>query len=170
MDQAYIGAIFPWAANFAPEGYVFCNGQLLSVNDYAALFAVIGTVYGGDGQTTFGVPNLQGRVPLGASNNTSLGAANGSNTRTLTAAQLPPHSHAVNAYSNAGSTPVPTGNLLADTGGDKDYNAALGTPVTMSPQAIGSTGSATPATFSIQQQYLAVNYIMCIEGIFPSPT
>jgi microcystin-dependent protein len=168
MDQAYIGAIFPWAGNYAPLGYVFCNGQLLSINDYTAVFSIIGTTYGGDGQTTFAVPNLQGRVPLGASNNTPSGTMAGSNTQTLTTAQLPPHSHPINAYSDAGTTSVPTGNLFANTGTDKDYNPALNVPVTMSNKAIGTTGAAAP--FSVQQSYLAINYIMCVEGIYPSPS
>lgn len=169
MEDALVGSIFPWAGDYAPQNFVFCNGQLLSIAENQMLYSLITTIYGGDGVTTFAVPNLNGRTPIGSNNSsTVLGKSKGATTVTLSAANLPPHAHAINAVSDAGKTAVPTGNLLANTGTDKDYNTNLGTPKTMAANAVGTTGKANPIPFSVVQPYCAVNFIICVTGYYPT--
>lgn len=171
MNEPFLGMIALFGFNFAPRGWAFCNGQLLSIAQNSALFALIGTMYGGDGQTTFALPNLQGRVALhfGQGPGTSqyqIGQLAGSETTTLSAQNLPSHSHPLNAVSETGETSDPTGAFLANTGAlDKEYRIS-GTGVVMNVNAVGATGGNQP--LSIVQPYLAVNYCIALEGIFPS--
>jgi microcystin-dependent protein len=172
MDP-YIAAIYPWPMDWAPQGFMFCHGQILNIKEYQALCSVIGTTYGGDGVTTFALPNLTGRVPVGVSRQIGQGVAFGSNTTTLILNTLPAHSHTANAYSEGGTTSVPTGNLMANTKGadgagtDKDYvdAAAAGTLKAMAAATIGSTGKGAP--FSIVQPTTAMNFIICVQGAYP---
>lgn len=176
--ESLMGAIYPWPMTWAPQGFLMCDGQLLSINQYSALFSLLGTMYGGDGQYTFALPNLKGRVPVGAGN-IPLGTMSGSTTATLTVAQLPAHSHTANAFVGKGTTHIPTGNLMADTSAsvtpgataaDKDYvTAAAATTkplVAKASTAIGHTGKSLP--FSIVQANTAMNFIIAVEGIYPS--
>jgi microcystin-dependent protein len=171
MDTPYIAAILLFAGNFAPRGWAFCQGQILSIAQNTALFSLLGTTYGGNGQTTFALPDLRGRVPIhpGAGPglpNYTLGEMAGSPSTTLLITNLPAHNHTLTAFSEAGDTAAPAGALLANTGAlDKEYKTT-GSAVTMGPTAIGVTGGSQP--FNIMQPYLALNYIIALEGIFPS--
>ena len=169
--EGYIAQIIMFAGNFAPKNWAFCNGALISISSNTALFSLLGTTYGGNGTTTFALPDLRGRVPVGTGQGpglspVDLGEMAGTATTTLLTTNLPAHTHSLNAYSDAGTTNVPTGNLLANTGAlDKEY-ASTGTLTPMSNQAIGATGSNSP--FNIMQPYLGMNYVICLFGIYPS--
>ena len=172
MSYQYLGEIRMFAGNFAPSGWAFCNGQTMSVSQNAALFALLGTYYGGDGVTTFNLPNLQGAFPLHpgqglAFNGGSIGQTGGSATATLSASNLPSHNHQLNCVASGGNQPSPAGALLAieSTGTSSNYSSAAATGQ-MSSGAIGSTGSG--AAFSTVPPYLCVSFIIALVGIFPS--
>ena len=171
MNEPYLAGIVLFGGNFAPRGWAFCNGQLLSIAQNSALFSLLGTTYGGDGQTTFAFPDLRGRVPIhpgqgpGLSPHT-LGEKAGTENRTLLITNMPAHNHLLNAVSESGGASAPAGAFLANSGAlDKEYKTS-GTNVTMHPQAIGISGGSQP--FSIMQPYLCINYIIAMEGIYPS--
>ena len=167
-----LGEIKMFAGNFAPQGYAFCNGQLLPIAQNAALFSLLGTTYGGDGQTTFALPDLRGRAPIHAGNgpgltNRNLGQTGGAETNTLTVAQLPAHNHSVVAVSTPGNQTSPTNNLPADTNlFDNEYSNASGN-TTMNSSMIGNTGNGQPV--DNMQPYTTIHYIIALQGIFPSP-
>lgn len=176
MSNPFVGQIISVGFNFAPIGWAFCNGQLLAISNFNALFTLIGTTYGGDGQTTFALPNLCGRVPVNQGQGPglspyALGQNAGTETVTLTTNQIPQHNHTVNVTSSAGTTNVPSGSTyLSDTG--------PGTPVILSYTAFANAQALTPSTIAPtggnlphenQQPYLCINYIICLDGIFPSP-
>ena len=171
MDQPFLAAIFLFAATFAPRGYAFCDGQLLSISQNTALFWLIGTTYGGNGTTNFALPDFRGRVPVHAGQGPGLssyveGQSSGSENTTLLVNNLPQHSHSLVATSEAGSTSDPTGAYLGNTGAlDREYNTS-GTHVNMNAGAVGLTGGNQP--FNNLQPYLAVNFIIALQGIFPS--
>jgi microcystin-dependent protein len=164
MDQ-FIGEIRLFAGNFAPQGWAFCQGQLLAIAQNAALFSLLGTTYGGDGQTTFALPDLRGRVPIGQSqgpglSNRNLGAAGG--TEKVAANQLPIHSHNLQASVSATSN-NPAGNLLG--AGEGMYAPAFNTPTGMATAAVvGGNSVATERMLP----YSGINYIIALEGIYPS--
>ena len=176
--ESFIGSIILFAGTFAPRGWAFCNGQLLSIAQNTALFSILGTTYGGNGQTTFALPNLQGRVAIhpgqspGTSNYT-LGESAGTENVTLTTNQMPIHTHAAQVTINASSrleTDNPAGAVLGNTGGTSIYASAPDGATTMNAgmasSSIGPTGGSQP--FSVVQPFQCVNYIICLEGIFPS--
>lgn len=166
----YIGSIFPWVCNYEPDGFIFCDGRLLNIAEpYEALFLVIETKFGGDGISNFAVPDLRGRVPVGPTGNAGfspveLGEKGGSSNYQLTTRNLPQHFHQLNAYKDAGTTADPTGNLLANTGSDRLYSNLLPS-ATMHQSTIGSTGKSAP--ISLMQPYMAVNFIICYDGLTP---
>jgi microcystin-dependent protein len=177
MSEPYIGEIIMFAGNFAPRGWALCNGQLLSIAQNSALFSILGTTYGGDGHTTFALPDLRGRVPMqpGAGPGLtphSLGESSGSETVTLLSPQMPAHTHAIAAGGNATSS-LPASNLFGATTGQTGegqpvevFGYAAGTPTTMmSPQALSTAGGSQP--HANMQPYLCVNFIIATEGIFP---
>ena len=165
-----------FAGNFAPRNWAFCDGSTISIAQNTALFSLIGTTYGGNGQTTFQLPDLRGRVAIGATNsaapgrsNYSLGQAGGSETITLTANQMPAHTHTVNVPTTdaPGNTDDPNGNVLAFA------NASIYAPVPTPPGpnhyggvTVSSAGGNQP--IDIRQPYLALNYVICTYGIFTS--
>lgn len=171
MNEPYIAGIVLFAGNFAPRGWAFCNGQILSIAQNTALFSLLGTTYGGNGQTTFALPDLRGRVPIQPGQGPGLplydlGETGGAPTTTLVANNLPAHSHSLNAVTEAGDTSIPTGAFLSNSGAlDKEYKTS-GTIVGMNAGAIGATGSSVP--FNTMQPYLGLNYIIALTGIFPS--
>jgi len=158
----FIGQIMAVAFNFAPKGWVLCNGQLLPINQNQALFSLLGTTYGGDGVRTFGLPNLQARLPVGSSNNFALGSVGGEMNVTLNSTQVPQHNHNVIAATSASSN-NPAGNIL---GTAPLYQGASASSVTMSANAISPAGGSQP--HSNQQPYIVVNYCIALVGIFPS--
>ncbi|PZX17836.1 microcystin-dependent protein [Breznakibacter xylanolyticus] len=172
MEDAFVGSIVLFAGNFAPEGWLFCDGQLLPVNQYQTLYAVIGVTYGGDGRNTFALPDLRGRVPAGPRQGTgltliNLGVKTGTNTNTLTTAQLPAHNHPLNANASATGRNIvatPQNNYPAPNQ-DTSGNYAATTDVQMNAQAIGATGTGAPV--NNMQPTLGLNYIICWQGLFP---
>ena len=168
MAQPYVGEIRMFAGNFAPAGWMFCEGQLLPISENETLFQLIGTTYGGDGQRTFALPDLRGRVPVHMGPTFSLATAAGVEEVTLTTNQIPIHSHPLLASQALGTATNPAGNVLAEpTGGLKPYISDVPT-ANMSPQAIGPVGGSQPHTNF--QPYLCINYIISLFGIFPSQT
>jgi microcystin-dependent protein len=167
MAQPYVGEIRIFAGNFAPAGWMFCEGQLLPISENETLFQLIGTTYGGDGESTFALPDLRGRIPLHQGNGFILAETGGAEEITLTVNQIPSHSHPVLANSGAGSASSPQNNLLATTVGNI-YSAPTGNQVNMSAAAVSSVGGSQP--HNNFQPYLCVNYIISLFGIFPSPT
>jgi microcystin-dependent protein len=172
MASPFLGEIKMFGGNFAPRGYAFCNGQILSIAQNTALFSLLGTTYGGNGQTTFALPNLQGRAPMHWGQGPgliprNLGEIGGTETVTLTQTEMPQHTHALNANGAAGTDGVPAGNvvLAASTARDKLYSVN-GVTASLSVQSIGTAGSSLP--HNNMQPYLAVSFIIALQGIFPS--
>jgi microcystin-dependent protein len=168
MSQPYVGEIRMFAGNFAPAGWMFCEGQLLPISEFETIFNLIGTTYGGDGQSTFQLPDLRGRVPIHQGNGFTLVATGGEEGVTLTVNQIPSHSHPYLAATDAGNAATPLGNFVAGaaTGTVPYFNSAAKTA--MGANAIGSTGGSQPHTNF--QPYLCVDFIISLFGIFPSQT
>ena len=169
MAQPYVGEIRMFAGNFAPAGWMFCEGQLLPISENETLFQLIGTTYGGDGESTFALPDLRGRLPLHQGNGFVLAETGGAEEITLTVSQIPAHSHAALGSSNPGTGTAPLNNVLSNLSGAT--NSAYGTdnPQTnLAPQSISSVGGSQPHTNF--QPYLCINFIISLFGIFPSPT
>jgi microcystin-dependent protein len=167
MSTPFLSEIKIISWNYAPKGWAFCNGQTLPINQNQALFALLGTTYGGNGQSTFQLPNLQGRVPIMESGNFPLGAVGGESSHTLITSEIPAHGHSPNAVNSAPTTNSPAGATLCQpsTVVGNLYGPATGA-TTLAPQAIANAGGSQP--HSNQQPYLVVNYIIALQGIFPS--
>lgn len=172
MAQPYVGEIRMFAGNFAPVGWAFCDGQLLPIAENETLFQLIGTTYGGDGEETFALPNLQSRVPLHMGTGPDgvtypLSQMAGTEAETLTVQQIPVHTHALLATSSPGAQSGPAGQVLArDTG--TDLYGSDSPYVNMAAQAIGPAGGSQP--HENVQPFLCINYIISLFGIFPSQT
>jgi len=167
MAQPYVGEIRMFAGNFAPAGWMFCEGQLLPISEYETLFNLIGTTYGGDGQSTFALPDLRGRVPLHFGNGFTLAETGGVETVTLTVSQIPAHSHPLLATTSIATQQNVSPNLLAEASLFNPYiNVNPTSP--MAPQAVSSTGGSQP--HNNFQPYLCVDFIISLFGIFPSQT
>jgi microcystin-dependent protein len=167
MAQPYVGEIRMFAGNFAPAGWMFCEGQLLPISEYETLFNLIGTTYGGDGQSTFALPDLRGRLPLHQGNGFILAETGGAEEITLTVNQIAAHSHPLLATSNPSTTPNTTGSLAA-TGVISELYWGDPPEANAAPQAVGAVGGSQPHTNF--QPYLCVDFIISLFGIFPSPT
>lgn len=164
MSQPYIGEIRMVGFNFAPLDWALCNGQLLPISQYEALFTLIGTTYGGDGQTTFALPNLQGRIPFHQGNSFVIGQLSGTETVTLTTQQLPTHSHTLNGNSSPGTQLNPAGGYWAQsTLGEYSTEPPVHS---MAPGAVGSTGGSQ--AHDNMPPFLVVNFIISLFGVFPS--
>jgi microcystin-dependent protein len=171
MTQPYIGEIRMFGGNFPPLGWEFCQGQLLPIATNDVLFQLIGTTYGGDGQSTFALPDLRGRVPVHAGTRSgrtyNLSEAAGVETVTLTVQQLPAHSHALLASDVLGTTPNPGGEVLTESSTATMF--ATGSPTsTMAPASVGPAGGSQP--HENRQPFLCIDFIIATEGIFPSQT
>ena len=170
--EPFIGEIKLFAGNFAPRGFAFCSGQLLAISQNQALFSILGTTYGGDGRTTFGLPDLRGRVAMGPGqgaglSNYALGQKGGAEQVTLNANQIPAHSHDLHANTQAATTNAPAGAALANTRGrDWDYDSSGNVNTTLSDKSIGTSGGGQ--AHENRQPYLAVHYIIALQGIYPS--
>ena len=167
MSEPFLGEIYLVAFNFSPRGYAFCAGQILPIAQNTALFSLLGTTYGGNGTTTFALPDLRGRVPVGRGqgpglSNVNLGEVGGSENQTLTQNQMPAHGHQAAATQAAGTTTRPSGKVPA--AGAAVYGDDGG--VTMAPGFIKNTGGSQP--FATRPPYLGLNYVIAIEGIYPS--
>jgi microcystin-dependent protein len=167
MAQPYVGEIRLFAGNFAPAGWQLCEGQLLSISENETLFQLIGTTYGGDGQSTFALPDMRGRIPVHQGNGFILAETGGAEEVTLTMNQIPAHNHPVLATAGAGGSSSPQNNLLATTVGNV-YFPGPGGQSFMNANSVSSIGGSQP--HNNLQPYVCVNYIISLFGIFPSPT
>src|SRR5260370_27165905 len=166
--EPFVGEIRMFAGTLAPLGWATGDGPLLSIAENSTLFQLLGTTYGGDGEITFGLPDLRGRVPVHVGSNLAMGATGGTETVALTAANLPAHGHAAHAAS-AGTTLSPAGNYwAADPGENVAPYAAAPDGSTMSGSAIGALGGNQP--HENMQPFLVVTFIISLFGVFPSPT
>ena len=169
MGTPFVGEIRMFAGNFAPAGWMFCQGQLLPISENETLFNLIGTTYGGDGQSTFALPNLSSRVPIHQGSGFTLGDAAGAESVTLTTSQIPAHTHVPQASTSSVSPPNvsdPTGAVWAQSVLN-DYSTAAPSQA-MNAAAIGSSGGSQPHDNMIP--FLVVNFIISLFGIFPSQT
>lgn len=167
MAQPYVGEIRMFAGNFAPAGWMFCEGQLLPISENETLFQLIGTTYGGDGQSTFSLPDLRGRIPIHQGSGFVLAETGGAEEVTLTVPQIPQHSHPMLASNNTGNSSLPEGNLLAKSTSNTPYST-FSPAVALNPASIAPAGGSQPHTNF--QPYLCLNYIISLFGIFPSQT
>lgn len=171
MDEPFIGEIRVASFGFAPKGWAFCNGQLLPINQNQALFSILGTTYGGDGRVTFALPNLQGATPVhagtGGSVTISLGERGGEENHTLSANEIPAHTHPLIASSDTGVANLQSDavNAFPAKSGNPGYAPPSSADVQMSPQAIGSGGSQPHPNM---QPYTTLNFMIALQGIFPS--
>ena len=165
MAQPYVGEIRMFAGNFAPAGWMFCEGQLLPIAENETLFQLIGTTYGGNGQTTFALPDLRGRVPVHQGNGFAVAQAGGAEKVALTVQQIPGHSHAFIASAGKGVQEAPAGNTLAQPKGSSLYGV-VPPDGAMAPYGISSVGAGQP--HDNMQPYLCIAFIISLFGIFPS--
>lgn len=167
--EGYLAQIIMFGGTFAPRGWANCEGQLLAISSNSALFSLIGTIYGGDGRTTFALPDLRGRVPVGIGNGPGLssypqGQKSGTENNTLSIGQLPSHNHTVSLPAKEeANAEVPTGNVIAGAGFD-GFGTTSDTNMAALP--VGNTGGSQP--INNVQPVLGMRYIICIQGIFPS--
>jgi microcystin-dependent protein len=166
MSTPYLSEIRIMSFEFAPEGWALCNGQILPINQNQALFSLMGTTYGGNGQTTFALPNLQGNVPLHTGSGYVIGQQSGEQNHTLTLSEIPTHVHTANGSTNPAATNAPTGNLLATSAADVYAPASSGQLVSLAPGELASAGNSQPHLN--QQPYLTLNFCIALQGIFPS--
>ena len=166
MGTPYLGEIRTVTFNFAPKGWALCNGQLLSISQNQALFALLGTTYGGNGTTTFALPNLQARVPLHVSSAHALGQSAGEATHTLTVAELPVHAHVPAARKANGDNGSPAGRAWGLTPVSQTYAPATSALVTMSNASVDSAGGGQG--HENMPPYLVINFVIALQGIFPS--
>jgi len=172
MSSPYVGEIRMFGGNFAPVGWMFCDGQLLPISQYETLFNLIGTTYGGDGQSTFGLPDLRGRVPIhqgtdSFGNNRVLAQNGGVETVTLSVSQIPVHNHVPQSFSNTGNQNSPAGGVWGLSSSGSLYSNTAPS-IAMDPSAMGSAGGSQPHDNMIP--FLGVNFILSLFGIFPSQT
>jgi microcystin-dependent protein len=167
MAQPYVGEIRMFGGSFAPVGWMFCAGQSLPISENETLFQLIGTTYGGDGQETFQLPDLQGRLPMHQGNVHAIAEKAGTETVTLTTQQIPVHTHPLTASQSAGSQNAPANNVLAASP-TIDMYRETSPSVALVPSAVGPAGGSQP--HNNLQPYLAVSFIISLFGIFPSPT
>lgn len=169
--EPFLAEIIMFGGNFAPRGWAFCEGQLLPIAQNTALFSLLGTTYGGDGRTTFGLPDLRGRSPIGVGQAPGLsrvvwGQKGGTEYHTLTTAETPPHNHPMWVFATEGNSSSPANAYLAKAAtGAPQYNSVKSSE-TLKTDAIGNTGGGQP--FSIRSPFLGVHFIIALQGVFPS--
>jgi microcystin-dependent protein len=172
MSEAFVGEIRMFAGSYAPVNWHMCDGTLLPIAGYEVLFALLGTMYGGDGVRTFGLPDLRGRVPIHQGTGPGLspyvpGQVGGLEAVTLGAAQMAAHTHAAQGSSSAGTATAPAGKVWAANGSVKQFDAAAGITGAMAGASVGSTGGGLP--HENMAPFVAVNFIISLQGFFPSP-
>jgi microcystin-dependent protein len=172
MSEPFVGEIRMFAGNFAPRSWAFCDGQLLAVSQNDALFSLLGTTYGGDGRTTFGLPDLRGRIPIHAGSGPgltprNLGSKGGAEKVTLTVNQIPSHTHPLQASQSSATERRPEGKVFAQTPGFDLYRED-GSPVNMNTSTVGNTGGSQSHTNLMP--FLCIHFIIALFGIYPSRT
>ncbi len=172
MAEAFLGEIRMFGGNFAPRGWEFCNGQLVSIANYDALFVLIGTIYGGDGVTTFALPDLRSRIPVHRGTfvptNTpyTLGQKAGTESQTLTTGSMPAHTHTMSAATTAATSSAPGTSLVpAATTAPMLYGDSNSNQVSLNPSTVQPAGGSQP--FGTMMPFQCINFIICMEGIFP---
>ena len=163
MSEPFLSEIKIVSFNFPPKGWAFCNGQFLPINQNQALFSLLGTTYGGNGQTTFALPDVRGRIPIHMGNGHTLGEKAGTSSVTVNIQQLPQHVHFAQATNANGTQAVPGASVL---GALNNAYKAPSNNATLSPSTIGSVGGSQP--HENRQPYLVLNFIIALQGIFPS--
>ncbi len=183
MDDGYLGEIRIFAGNFAPRGWAICAGQELPISDNDALFSILGTIYGGDGRSTFGLPDFRGRIPIGVGygpglSDRQLGQKGGAETSFLGLDNLPAHTHAVKASGTEGNAQGPTAAIMAlsygqmqqggstYTGQNLNFTKDTSNIVKMSSKTVGNEGGSTQ--HYNMQPFLGINYVICLQGRYPS--
>lgn len=167
MSEQYLGEIRMTGFSFAPKGWALCNGQFLPINQNQALFAILGTTYGGNGVTTFALPDLRGRAPAHIGSVFTLGQQAGAASHTLTANEMPAHSHNLGISTAVSHQADPTGRVLGNVeAGAANYYAPQDGSATLAPNTVASAGGGQP--HENMQPYLTVNFIIALQGIFPS--
>jgi microcystin-dependent protein len=170
MSEPYLAEIRIFSFSFAPKGWAFCAGQLLPINQNQAIFALLGTTYGGNGTTNFALPDLRSRVPMHQGNvqgNVFVeGQTGGEEAHTLSVNEIPSHSHFVNVSSVPGNSNSPAGNFLAQSSRFVLYSGTLSTQTTLQPATVGNAGGGQP--HANLQPYLVLNFCIALAGIFPS--
>jgi len=165
MSTPFLGEIKIISWNFAPQGWAFANGQFLPINQNQALFSLFGTMYGGNGQTTFALPNFRGRVPVHKGDGRTQGEAAGSSAVTINASTMAQHTHFVNVTNNDATSPNPANDVIISKSVAQSYGPAANlTP--MAATTIGSVGGSQP--HENRQPYLVLNFIVALQGVFPS--
>ncbi len=169
MSEPFLAEVRIVGFNFAPRGWAFCDGQILPINQNQSLYSLLGTTYGGDGRTSFALPDLRGRTPIQSGNSGGstyqLGQKSGQETHTLSVNEMPQHTHALSASTQAANSGVPTGNVLAASSTPESYR---------SPESLAAMGNGTVANVgggqahNNMQPYLAVNFCIALQGLFPS--
>lgn len=167
--EPFIGQIIMFAGNFVPRGWALCDGQLLPISQHTALFSILGTTYGGDGKTTFALPDLRGRVAMHPGHGPGLsqrrlGEQGGVESATLTVANLPPHNHAFNVHAGDAKSPTAAGNLLGNA--QTEVYSGEGPSGQLNAAAVANTGGGQPV--ALVQPFTCVNYIIALEGVYPS--
>ncbi len=163
MAEPFLSEIKLVSFNFPPKGWAYCNGQLLPINQNQALFALLGTTYGGNGQTNFALPNMQGKLPLHVGNGHTLGETGGAASVTLNQAQMPMHSHPLEATDGNGATSNPSGAYL---GRVNNLYGQASNLTTMAPGSVTTAGGSQP--HNNMMPYLTLNFVIALQGIFPS--
>lgn len=175
MSEVYLGQVMLTGFNYAPRGFALCNGQLMPISQNQALFSLLGTQYGGDGVTTFALPNLQSRVAVGSGNSVDpawqpspyrQGQTGGVENVSLVAGEMPSHAHALVGTTAAGGARSPQGNLYGASSGEALYGSSGGSQVPMVAQNIAAAGAGQP--HDNMQPYQVINFVIALNGIFPS--
>ena len=164
MSEPFIGEIRMVGFNFAPRGYATCDGQVLPIHQNQSLYSLLGTIYGGDGRTSFALPDLRSRTPIHRSDSHQLGQKGGTETASLSTSEMPAHTHAVNASGDAASTPMPPSGILA-TPSQALYTAPANLK-NMHADSVASTGSGQG--HENMQPYTVINFVIALQGLFPS--
>jgi microcystin-dependent protein len=166
MGTPFVAQLLLASWNVIPKGYASCNGALVAISTNQALFALIGTIYGGNGQTNFALPNLQGRTPISFSSQFVIGSLGGTDYHTLISGEVPTHTHALQGSTSPASSPNPSANIFGNQSGSQKLYTPAGNPAVMNPATIANSGGSQP--HENRQPFLVLNWCIALTGLFPS--